>query len=313
MYELMFMVFPMEVAQAKIDGVRARDFRRDGFWATKMGFYLLWMEYLAISPSYELARKHRVGELNELERQSLPEDFDDVLAVYDDLGDVQRLLFLPWWQERAMTVFGHKGVKPVVRRVATIGAKRKKKAAQALQSFIDNEWTEQAQPNAAIVSIPLGLSKTQITRQLTKILERYSKEERSLAKAEAKYPLLGTRQRKDTLFRYLMVVWVRAALPKYALWRVGVKSRVSATYSPELDAKAPVVRGKQVYDRGVLSIITSRAYARGVALAENAARGRFPSYASPLHAVDPNLHALWTLVRSRRKWKKAQAKQRYQL
>jgi hypothetical protein len=40
------------------------DFRKDSFWATKVGFYMLWMEYLAISPSYELARRFRADALS---------------------------------------------------------------------------------------------------------------------------------------------------------------------------------------------------------------------------------------------------------
>lgn len=286
-----------------------RDLRKDGLWATKVGFYLLWMEYLAISPSYELARRYRTGSLTKEEQQRLPLDFEAILSVYDDLGDVQRIDFRSWWQDRAMAVFGHEGVKPRVRRMDTLTTKRNKRAAERVQAFVDGEWQEQAQPNTALVSIPLGLTKTQITRQLNKILASYDEQSRTPSQPYAKYPLLGTRQRKDTLFRYLAVVWMRSAMPRQALWRVGARAKVSDTYSPELDPKAPVVRGEQIYDREVLTILTSRAYNRGIALAENAARGRFPSYDMPEHAVEPDLHELWALVGSRRKWKRSQAKQ----
>lgn len=284
-----------------------RDFRKDGLWATKVGFYLLWMEYLAISPSYELARRWRMGSLTKDEQQRLPADFDAVLSVYDDLGDVQRTDFRDWWQDRAMAVFGHEGVKPSVRRVDTLTTARNKRAAERVQAFVAGEWLEQAQPNTALVSIPLGLTKTQITRQLNKILEGYDEHTRTPTAPYAKYPLLGTRQRKDTLFRYLAVVWMRSAMPRQALWRVGARAKVSDTYSPELDPRARVVRGENVYDREVLTILTSRAYNRGIALAENAARGSFPSYAEPEHAVEPDLHQLWELIGSRRKWKREQA------
>ena len=83
------------------------DFRKDRFWATKVAFYMLWMEYLAISPSYELARRFRTDGLSPDEVNALPKDFSEVLAVYDDLGDVQRVIFRPWWKDRALAVFGH--------------------------------------------------------------------------------------------------------------------------------------------------------------------------------------------------------------
>lgn len=280
------------------------DFRKDRFWATKVAFYMLWMEYLAISPSYELARRFRTDGLSPDEVNALPKDFSEVLAVYDDLGDVQRVIFRPWWKDRALAVFGHEGTKPRVRRIDTLKKNRKKNAAERLQLFIDNGWGEQGQPNAAIVSIPLGLTKSQITRQVSKILERYDEQARMPEKPSAKYQLLGTRQRKDTLFRYLAVVWFRAAMPRQALWRVGARAKVSDTYSREVDPRARVVRGEQVYDREMLSILTSRAYARGIALAENAARGRFPSYDLPEHAHEMSLHELWKLIGSRRKWKR---------
>lgn len=286
----------------------SRDLRRDGLWATKVGFYLLWMEYLAISPSYELARRYRNHALTKDEQQQLPTDFDTVLGVYDDLGDVQRIDFRDWWHEKAIRVFGYEGVKPRVQRIDTLTVSHNQHLAERVQAFVDGEWQQQAQPNSALVSIPLGLSKAQITRQLNKILESYDEQQRVLPNPKAKYPLLGTRQRKDTLFRYLAVVWMRSAMPRQALWRVGALAKVSDTYSPELDPKARVMRGEQIYDREVLSILTSRAYNRGVALAENAARGRFPSYDMPTHALQPDLRLLWELVGSRRKWKRSLAK-----
>ena len=114
---------------------------------------------LAISPSYELARRFRTDGLSPDEVNALPKDFSEVLAVYDDLGDVQRVIFQSWWKDRALAVFGHEGTKPRVRRIDTLKKNRKKNAAERLQLFIDNEWGEQGQPNAAIVSIPLGLTR----------------------------------------------------------------------------------------------------------------------------------------------------------
>jgi len=266
------------------------------------------MEYLAISPSYELARRYRNHTLTKDEQQQLPADFDIVLGVYDDLGDVQRTDFRDWWQDKAIQVFGHEGVKPRVQRIDTLTGNHNQHTAARVQAFINGALMEQAQPNTALVSIPLGLSKAQISRQLNKILESYDEQSRFSEKPHAKYPLLGTRQRKDTLFRYLAVVWMRSAMPRQALWRVGARAKVSDTDSPELDPKARVVRGEQIYDREVLSILTSRAYNRGIALAENAARGTFPSYAMHEHALQPDIHKLWELVGSRRKWKRSLAK-----
>jgi hypothetical protein len=103
-----------------------------------------------------------------------------------------------------------------------------------------------------------------------------------------------------------MVLWVRSAMPDKELWRIGVRARVSATYSPELDADAKPKAGEATYDRMMLSIMTSRAYQRAVLIAENAARGKFPTYTPCPHAIQPDLPALYRQVASRRKWKKRQ-------
>ncbi|MDA8604575.1 hypothetical protein N9M21_09185, partial [Alphaproteobacteria bacterium] len=70
------------------------------------------------------------------------------------------------------------------------------------------------------------------------------------------------------------------------------------------DAKAQIPRGEQVYDRSMLAVLTSRAWNRGMALAENAARGQFPLYKKPEHAVGPDPIWLWKIINSRRLWKK---------
>jgi len=65
----------MENERKHFDSPRSTDFRKDGVWAANLGFYLLWMEYLAISPSYELARRFRANDLSEEEVKTLPADF----------------------------------------------------------------------------------------------------------------------------------------------------------------------------------------------------------------------------------------------
>ena len=64
------------------------------------------------------------------------------------------------------------------------------------------------------------------------------------------------------------------------------------------------LRWGRPYDRSMLAVLTSRAWSRGMALAENAARGQFPLYKKPEHAVAPDPRWLWKIINSRRLWKK---------
>ena len=69
-----------------IGELTAKDRRSGGLWVKQIGMYLLWFEYLAISPSYELARRYRAGET--IPSDVLPSDFEAVLSVYDDLARI---------------------------------------------------------------------------------------------------------------------------------------------------------------------------------------------------------------------------------
>ena len=98
-----------------IGELTSSDRRSNGLWVSQISYYLMWFEYLAISPSYELARRYRAGQ--NLDEYQLPKDFDSVLAVYDDLGDVQKALFRPWWRRVGLKCFGYQGQIPAVTKV----------------------------------------------------------------------------------------------------------------------------------------------------------------------------------------------------
>jgi hypothetical protein len=288
----------------------ASDFRKDDLWATKVGFYMLWFEYLALSPSYELARQFRASRLSAEQQGQLPKDFERVLEVYDDFGDVQRQLFLPWWRETGMPLCGYQGKKPRVTKVAAIGRKKSDRAtiAEHTTAFLDEQWLEQGQQNTLLVAIPIGLPKSRIAKELGALIDKYPKHAKSLSPPKPKYGLAGKRQNKEMLFRYMHVLLGRAAMPQHSLWRVGVRTGVSETYSPELDADAKVVRNDDThtYDRMMLSILTSRAIHRAKMISENAARGIFPSYKNCEHAVEIDFDQLYKRFAARERWKKRQ-------
>lgn len=279
-------------------------------WVSKKGFYMLWFEYLTHSPSYELARQFRAGTLSADDKQTLPADFDRVLAVYDDFGDVQRQQFLPWWSKTGMQICAFQSSKPRVKIVAALP--RNKPNLDNIKAdvgkYITKNWQEEGHQNTYLVAIPVGMTKAGISKQIGKFLDKIPKERKKIEPQPPKYALQGKRQNSDMLFRYMHVLRGRAAYPKMTLWRVGARTRVSDTYSRELEYTAKVVRNEGSYDRSMLAIITSRAILRGKLIAENAARGEFPSYAACPHAVEPDLRKLLEQFNSRQRWIKAQAK-----
>ncbi len=276
-------------------------FKNDGIWATRVAFYLLWFEYLAISPSYELARKLRSNELSDSEKAQLPKDFSSVLEVYDDLGDVRQQRFKTWWLARGINVFGYLGQKPQVRSIAAISRKpdRHARLAAAASDYLDRHWENEGRQNTLAIAVPIHLTKSQITRQIEKLLSRYTPEQRGLKTKPAKYPLAKKRIDKKSLFRYLKLVWIRAKFPEFTNWRVGALANLSATYSRRLDGTSLIGDSD---DRERLKILTSRALYRARMIAENAARGTFPSYENCPHALEFDLATLYPRIEERWKW-----------
>lgn len=281
---------------------------KEGRYAVNVAYYLLWFEFLAMSPSYELARKFNSGKWSDEDEKKRPADFDRVLEVYSDLGDVQRLRFRDWWLNRAFDIFGTQGKRPRVEKVAFIAPlnDRDPHFGNAADQFIEGPWHEAGQQRTLIVAIPIGLTRSSISRRINQMLDRYPEEARKLKVKPPKYQLEAINLHRHTYFRYLYVLWHRCTFPNDPLWKIGARSKVSGTYSRRLNPDADSGRYDQAEDKYALKILTHRAIERGKMMAENAARGVFPSYKKCPHAMSFDLEALNKMRTDRRKWQRAE-------
>lgn len=253
-------------------------------------WFHLWGQFLRVSPSYDLARRFRAGELSA--DYALPADFDRVLAVYDDLGDIHATNLLQWWRRVGFQHFGYEGETPELVRLGVVSHDddddQLMRLRSSIRDYLTEEWLDQGQPTAIVAAIPIGTSKAQIMKQFAAMLDGVTDEEialhRRLAGGEAKYRLSRTRFQRQTAFRYLRCLMVRAMMPDATLWQVGAKSKISS-HSRWFDTSSKQLDPAQTDNRNTLKILTSRALHRGHMIAENAARGIFPSYAKCEHAV----------------------------
>lgn len=250
-----------------------------------------WFEFLRFSPSYELARRHRAGELSP--GASLPRDFDTVLAVYDDLGDVT-LGMNDWLEAGAGSQFGHGGRTPDVMALGSMSsedADESQTIADNLQRYRQTDWVEQGERSVMVVAIPLGLSKSQIARQVALLVADYPED-----KPQApKYQMATGKTHWDSIYRYRRCLDAKADLGEATLWRIGLRANVSPTYTNLLNRPNEPAH-KQAEYRQALKVITSRALSRGHMIAENAARGIFPTYAACQRAVPLD----WNRIRQQR-------------
>ena len=111
-------------------------------WSTKgiKGYVMLMVEFLRISPSYELARQIRSQGLDKktqnklitqlyeaqgktlsaIDKQDVITGFQAVLATYDQFGDISTQSFDDWWQARGIYIYGTPFSKPLVKQIARI-------------------------------------------------------------------------------------------------------------------------------------------------------------------------------------------------
>lgn len=260
--------------------LRGSDFNRAGWHVEPTTGFQLMFEFLLVSPSYELARRERAGLLAEEERARLPEDFAQVLATFDLLGDVNFKLFRQWWLDRGLRVFGNPYSKPKLHEVAHLASGQETDLA-LLTSCVQERLVEQRQSEglspALIVSLPLSAKRADVMRMVRKLLDGY-KESDGGNRAEPKIRLQGERFHPNAMLKGLRLLWFKAARPEWENWRLGAKTRLSDSYSGVLDPQAPrrASTSIEMDDRIILGKITHRALVRFELIAENAARGRFP-------------------------------------
>lgn len=280
------------------------DYLKDGQETVELTSYAMWLEYLVMSPSYELARRDRAGELTAEDKSNLPADFKDVLDVFDDLGDVRGQKFLTWWRKLDIDLFAVKWGKPEVSHLATFdkSSGEHPDPSALVSDYIEEKWVGGGKQSTLLVAIPIGLSKATIDREIASIIEDIPNNAKPIDLPEPKYPLSGKRIPISALVKYKSVLQFRVAFLDWKLWRLGVFTKISDTYNSDdtglsvtskIDYNASDEdREMSARDRRLLTILTSRALKRGYLISENAARGVFPSYEPSKDIVSPNFETM---------------------
>ena len=287
--------------------ITPHEVRRDetsNYWVKAEAIYDQWFEYLAISPSYQLAHLHSTVGLTAAQAASKPADFDVVLAVYKNLGNVHEVLFDNWFSERAVAYFGHPGRKPRVETIGFLGLDEdKKRMSRHRLKRAERHWERDGGHPSRVVAIPNGLPYSAVARQIKELVKKSSKVEAPVVLPDPQYPLIGKRIRPETYKGYLKVVRCRAEFPNWDLWQIGLKAELSRTYTHQLGEVEHVTpTAKNESARRSLDVMVNRAIARVKLLSENAARGKFPSLDDCPHALSLDWDLILQSGAPRREW-----------
>jgi len=268
-------------------------------WSTKgiQGYVMLMVEFLRISPSYALAHDIRTGKIAPLKQATLIlklykdadkpltkqaerdviNDFERVLSTYDEYGDIFNCSFEAWWASEGLAMYGSPFNKPIVKKIAGMsqGEAYEPLFGKALEHYFNKQRVGEGNPPALLLAIPLGQPKRQLLAHISKLIDAESVP-LPIKSQRAVRPLAAQRLRSAPLFIMLRILIARAQHPEIPLWRIGKHARVSQKYA-ETEITLNKKRLQDSDAKIHLSILTSRYLLKAKCVAEQAARGQFPS------------------------------------
>lgn len=255
------------------------------------------VEFLRLSPSYALAREAVLEGLNQTQieqklfamyetaetkisaatKAELLKDFELVQKTYIEFGDVYTMNFDDWWLKTGADLFGFDYERPRITKIAQLAKDEtySETPATLLDAYLKNDRVKQGLPNSLILALPLGVPKRTLMMELSRLIDKTNIAVPPKAQ-KAKRALSKQRLRSKPLFMFIKLLMYKSGSPSVALWKLGLRAKVSPKHSEDmaLDTK---VSSKNIDQRINLTVLTSRALRKAKLIAENAARGVFPS------------------------------------
>lgn len=256
-----------------------------------------WFCALMASESYALAHAFRCNELSKKQIANLPWDFGLVLQTYDDFGWVGNIAFVDWLNNKDKVLFRTSKAIPSVSTIGHIPRGDKgdvEKLTQELMKYLYTKRENTNFSNSLIVSIPLNMSKRSIIKQITSKIDAYKKStKKAKDPVDVEIPLYSFRAKKlkTTAFNSsLKTLHTKIRNPDWPLWKVGAEidlhtvatrnireAEASREEITKQTGKRPKPQESAYESKMTMNTLVNRQIKYALLLAENAARGRFPS------------------------------------
>jgi hypothetical protein len=235
------------------------DFDKSGLSVKPDPRYDLVCDYLKASPSYESVRRKMAKQKSPY---PLPKDYKIVAQVVKDFGLIYKMKEADWWDKVGKQLYGISAPLP---NVNVLGA-----LDNSNQSF-SASWNG---IDSVIAELPLNLTIAQAMKQLRKQLESFNFSAALPKQAAPKYQLSNSKLRIDTLQNGLTAL--RLYKRGFPLWKIGNELRLIPAQS-FIEKEADKIEIDLSDRKEILSIAASRLIKTAALVAENAARGLFPS------------------------------------
>lgn len=141
-----------------------------------------------------------------------------------------------------------------------------------------------------------------MVNDITEIMQRVATKATDQKPPPAKYQFVEGRFRADALRRYFRLVQYQAANPTFPHWKVGYLAFMDQDKAIEIAGDKSAFQHLDADQRKNLSNGTRRSLERARMIAENAARGRFPTHEVIKTALRFDFRELQKGIDSRNKW-----------
>jgi hypothetical protein len=245
--------------------------------------YDLWPEFLRLSPSYNFANRVVQGLATREEFFNEVAEAEIVWETRQNFGDLWATSLSDWRKKNTLRLFGQSlsDLKLKVLHVMQSGEyAHKQDMAHALETYFDRTRPEMGNPLSVVISVPLDADRSVLVQTFSEMITYYKarrEDSNEAAAEEPLYSLSGVKARYAVMQQTLNVAKSRAHAPNVTLWEIGMNTDVNATYAMEMRTKN-YSKKEAVVPKNILAATTGRFLRQAVCLAENAARGKFPSY-----------------------------------
>lgn len=249
----------------------------------------LWASFLRLSPSYHVAIQLAKNEITTSEASKAVPDIDDVCRTYRDFGDVWQHSEDEHWSKNAFDLFGVHLAELNLKVVHVMQAGQaidRYELDQAMQTYAQFTREEMGNPLTALVSVPIDMNRIDLIRLFNGMIT-YFKENREdyldVNIPEPKYQMSGEKKHLKVLREYIDLIQYRAIHPRMQLWLVGQNLNVNRHYADALRSDSKPIQSVVVDAKNALTATVGRMQRHALLVAENAARGLYPSYKSGVY------------------------------
>jgi hypothetical protein len=254
--------------------IQGSNWEESGLFAASDWRYEALVDYLKLSSSYKLVCEWARKGSKAIPKNA-PKDWKQLVKTYEDFGDVWRIPESRWWDSRGKALFGIKAAKSQTFVVGNSDDSTLINSKTATQS--QKVWQDMGKPECLVLAIPTNQTKQMALKQINDIVRAGNFVSTKPGLVKPKYELIRSKLREPTI--KLGTIALKIYQNSYPLWMIGNQLDLSPAHHIELDDDGnPNANELNLAEKKVrLQILASKLVAKAELIAENAARGLYPT------------------------------------